>query len=526
MQEPLMKSLSNIRVKGEQFIKLHRQLLLACFILLFVSLITRFAFSATHVSFHQDMARDALLMENALEEGSWLLGYGPKASVWNFYLPPFYFQLHLLLTALSDNNPLVMMWAITLVESFTPILIFLILRFITNSKNALLAATIYLFSATVVSLGTRAWNPNMIPFFTALLVYGILQLTIHTKRWGAYVASFALLIGFQLHYQVALILPFACIGLLYAWYKKTISLKDIALLFLLSIATLSTYLHAEFTNNWQNTRSIFEYFSLEHSRYYDQVSKPDFVLKFLPGFIERVLFGIHTNYWLGRVLLLAGLVSLTLLSRKKLAVRVLLLFILTTFVMLRVYKGDKTDYYLSTFFMLPALLLAATIHYQRLVGMAFAVLIAGLLSAWMQKTSYSNDFVTLEPTFQELSLAVPNNAVQYLFHSDDDVNVFAYGLKHFGTLQYDANSTTVLEICQGIYNCSWDGVLQCARDRSYTYSSLLKERQPHTQKALLMYGRYFVITIFESQIQRPNYSLYALDNSYGTDTLLPTAYNW
>ncbi len=99
---------------------------LAVFFLLFFSLIFRFVFSATHISFGQDIARDAWLIEQRINQKNLIVDYGPKASVGNFYLPPLYYQLHVLFSLVTNNNPLTMKWVITFVEALSPVLLFLI----------------------------------------------------------------------------------------------------------------------------------------------------------------------------------------------------------------------------------------------------------------------------------------------------------------------------------------------------------------------------------------------------------------
>src|SRR5258708_23702922 len=102
---------------------------------------------------------------------------------------------------------------------------------------------------------------------------------------------------------------------------------------------------------------MLAFFHENNTRYFDKVSKPAFILTFFPLLIERFMFGRNFHLlWLGRLLFflgfLAGIVgTLHQKSREKLLI---LVYFICIFTMLRIYKGDKVDYYMSTLYVLPA----------------------------------------------------------------------------------------------------------------------------------------------------------------------------
>jgi len=253
-------------------------------------------------------------------------------------------------------------------------------------------------------------------------------------------------------------------------------------------------------------------------------------VQFLPGFVSRVLFGSHASSIPGLVLLFLGLPVLLYQARYHKANRVLLFFFLSIFIMLRIYKGDKTDYYLSTLFMLPAVLVVAVASYKKYLGLAIALAISVVFVQRMSARNYTNELATFQTSLASLSQTLDamkiDGGVRLLFHTNEEINVYAYGLRHFSTSKLNPESTTVVEICEANQFCAWGGHLECRKDRSYTYVSLLKSQQKNSQWILETPGKNYVVTRFVEPIKPVNYPLYLVNPVYGSSTFMPVAYNW
>lgn len=502
-------------------------------LLFFVTLILlRFLLSALYVSFSQDSARDLILIENLIQQGQWVVSYGPKVSMWNFYLPPFYYQLHLLVSLLSAS-PLAMKLVITAVESFTPILVFLIIQLLLNKRAAYLGAAVYTISRLVIIFSVNAWNPNMIPFFTTLALYAWLQYLKHDKRRYIPIGVLAVALAIQLHYQAFVVVPFIGVLFLYSLVYRPQSWKYWLAGLGLAMLSFSSYFYAEILNNWQNTREIVNYFTLEHTNYYDNVSKPDYLFEFLPGFTERVFSRINHNLWLGKFVLVFGFGVLIYRSlRPNKPERWLLLYFLTILVMLRVYKGIKLDYYMSTLFILPPILMAVIWNqFPRVALVALGVIGFWTGQDYIRGKPY-NDFIDFQNTFKVLNTVVGKRHVRILFHNDDNINTYAYGFRHLAGFTIDSNSQDVLEICENQAYCASQRAPQCAFSRGYTFSRLLKEDQQVSEDAPRQIDfpnlrfQPFVLTHFSSLMVIPSYPLYLYNQQYGSDNLIPEAYVW
>lgn len=436
---------------------------LAVFFLLFFSLIFRFVFSATHISFGQDVARDAWLIEQRINQGNLIVDYGPKASVGNFYLPPLYYQLHVFFSLLTNNDPLTMKWVITFVEALSPVLLFLILRQIFDSKLALLTGLLYIIAPIPLQYGTTAWNPNMIPFFSLLFLYSGIQIMKYQKFWFVPIFCLACITAFQFHYQSAVLVLFFVFIALYSIQKFTLRriVSYWAVGLLVIILTLLPYGIAEYRSQFKNTKAIIDYFSSEHSQYFERVSKPTYILTYFPKFFDRVMLSKETYHSIIGICLYFG-GSLVLLIRYRKTKNIANLFILFYFfsivLMLRVFKGDKLDYYLSTLYFIPFILLASVLSITKsnvVTGSIFGLMFFSLgihLSQWYKY----DDLASLKESVAYLQSTVPTQNVRFIFHDDDFVNSMYFGVNKFSTLTLDKNSSTIIDICNNRDVCVWD----------------------------------------------------------------------
>ncbi|NMC35957.1 hypothetical protein GYA49_02830 [Candidatus Beckwithbacteria bacterium] len=501
-------------------------------LIFFIGLLcTRLLYSSLYTSFSQDVARDVLLTENRIASHEYIVAYGPKASVWNFYVPPFYYQLHLIVSLLGGNYPLAMKWFTTVITTATPIFLLLILKKFVKFEYAFLAAVFFAFSPTVLSNSVNTWSPTLVPLLSTIALWAWVLFIKDKKPWAIVGALLATTLAIHLHYQAVMLLPFSLI--LFAWtvYKRPSFLKYWLVGIVLSCLTFTPYALAEINNNFHNTQEIIKFFTLEHSHYYDQISKPAYVFTFLPGFVERVLIGLHHNYWLGRLVLYLGLLVLGWVSLKnKRQERWLLLYFLLIFIMLRIYKGDKLDYYLSTLYILPYVLLAFLYQAFKLVAVFLSLGLVFLSASFLLKQIPYNDFLSLKEELRPITDTQTHQA-KFLIHDSNDINRFAYGIKHFDQVAYNANSHQLIELCQNIEWCKWDEISRCIYSRAYTYASLLKSQNTYhyifPKGGLEDIDSKLIITSFDKPIGIiADYRLYPRLDGYELDTVLPEAYQW
>lgn len=414
----------------KQFLYKHWQPLLVFFLILLV----RGWYASTHLVFENDLVRDILVIEKALEDGPFLVGYGPKTSVGNFYTPGFYYHVHALASFFTRNHPLTMTIFSLLVESATGVVLFYIFSMYLQSSQAVVLSVFFGISALPVIFGSRAWNPTMIPFFSTLALYSWLQYIVQKKRWMIVLGVTTTACVVFLHFQgIVLALAAVLVGLYTLIYdRKAILHWTLGLLVVLGL--LIPYGVAEQQQNWSNTRQIIAYYTGEHAAYYDRVSKPAYVFSFIPAFLERVIINSQTPaLFVGRGLaaLGFGVVFVVLLQKKvpaakRRALTFVLIYILSILLMLRLYKGDKLDYYLSIAFIFPTLLLSFVS--VRLPKIASALAVVGVVYSFVVLQSIPA-FNQLQVTEEIMQKIVEINApVRITFSSEPVRHSFSYHL--------------------------------------------------------------------------------------------------
>ncbi len=509
------------------FLAAHKRILTLLLVLWIGVLAIRVWYAATHIPFYQDQARDVFLIQEKIRNNEWLVAYGPKASVGNFYLPPFYYQFSTFLFRLSGGHPLTMHWVITLAESFTPVVIFLILRYFLSEKGAMRAAWIYGCSFLVVHFGTFAWNPNMIPLFASLSLYGWCLYLFSKRPLGIVLGVFSLLVAFHLHYQTAVLFLFPLLVFFYSLKRNPKHILYWIVGGVCSLLLFLPYFSYEMQHSWQNTQAIVAYFTSEHSQYFDRVSKPAFIHTFLPAFVERVLIGKNiSGILLGRLLFFIGMPLLVITSIKRRRVLWLLLYVLSIFLMLRLYKGDKVDYYMSTLFVLPAILFGLAIDYLPQKIRSLSIVIASVCLLLVFGKPMENGYQALQQASQFILSSTQGKPAQFIFHDDDLINTFAFTLKPTEREMIDQTSSQLIDVCGVTYPCFSKEENVCAFTRGFTYSALLKATNGYTQGEQKVINRTYAIGSGTLQNNRKIdvYPLYQTDLGYGSDTLMPIFY--
>ncbi|MBD3250809.1 MAG: hypothetical protein GF381_04570 [Candidatus Pacebacteria bacterium] len=492
-------------------------------------------------SFGQDMARDLILTEQKIEQGQLLVGYGPKASVGNFYLAPFYYQLELILAYLTNNYVWTMKWVVIILESITPLIVFKILKLVVSKRASLILATLYALASLPTIFGTFAWNPNPIPFFTSLALWGWLDYLQTKQKWGLILGPLSVAISIHLHYQAVVLTPFWLLVLGFLFFKERRDLKYFLIGIGLAGLTFLPYIYFELQNNWHNTNSILNYFQSEHSQYYERVSKPAYVLTFLPAFFERVIFGENSSYnWFGRLIFFVGSLSwlpVLLLEKKpkKTVWKWLALYFGLILLMLRLYKGDKIDYYLSTLYLFPFILLAAISRLGNKLNslqIIFSCLVlisffwAGQTLAGKQPTHQLANLKEMMNRLENQLAAHGQTQAAFLFHNDDYINTIAYGLTHFTNLEINQQSQYLVEVYGRSQLIGWDQLPRCRFSRDYTYASLVKDQTDYIQLYFDQADYYpqLLLGRLENPPKPVGYRLYQSDLDYGSDLIYPELY--
>lgn len=213
------------------------------------------------LQFSPDQARDALIVEGALEGKASLPLIGPQAGNTSFSVGPLYYEAQYLSAKIFGAHP----GALAYPDLFFAILaipfLFLFLRKYFDIKISLGLVAILSISYFAIINSRFASNPNSIPFFVLLFLFAILEImeAKDSKKilfWYA-VLGIATGVGFQLHTLLVFTLP-ATILLVLMWLirKKMFSGKGFVIMIVFFLLLNIGQLISELKTNGQNSAAL------------------------------------------------------------------------------------------------------------------------------------------------------------------------------------------------------------------------------------------------------------------------------
>jgi len=321
---------------------------------------------AGYMTFLGDEGRDVLVVMHMIVNHKFTL-LGPTASVGGFFLGPIYYYFMLPFLWAWHLNPVGPAIMVALFGVATVALLFKVGKDVCNDWVGLIAASLYAFSPLVISYSRSSWNPNLVPFFSLLLIFFLY------KRKYLF-AGIALGVGLQLHYLF--LFMFVVSGLWILWQKEW---KQILFVFVGFLVGYSPFLAFEIRHGFPNTQSVIR-FVLSGS---DTGAAPNYwtiVDEVLFRSFGRLLYRLPDGglwpklpvwqlyaWFIGtRVTIFAAIVYL---FKKK---HTLLLIWLGSVVLLfGLYHKGIYDYYFGIMFPLPFLLVGMLLNRMKIVGIVF-----------------------------------------------------------------------------------------------------------------------------------------------------------
>lgn len=325
-----------------------------------------------YMTFLGDEGRDALVVKGILT-GQHFPAVGPPMSVGNVYLGPLYYYMMAVAMAIFWLSPVAAAGMVALIGLASVVLIYYLARQWFGVLAALVASLLYAVSPVVVTYSRFSWNPNPVPFFTLLSIFGLYQA--HRSRdfrWFILTGA-SLAAAIQMHYLALILVP--VIGLLWIYelglklrgklkrgYFWTASLVALSVFLLL----MSPVLFFDIRHNFLNSRGLYELFF--SGREGVRLTFLDTLARTIPLY----LFGLAGKYLAGgneTTSILVGLSALTVLAhgfRLKLKgerlswpVLALTVWLGLGLAGLMFYKGKIYDHYLGVLSPIPFILFGA-----------------------------------------------------------------------------------------------------------------------------------------------------------------------
>lgn len=336
------------------------------FIILAVALFLRLYRIGEFMTFLGDEGRDVRIVRDLITEGN-LIFIGPMTSIGNMYLGPLYYYLiapSLLLSGLNPVGPAIM---IALLGVLTVWFTWYVGRVWFGKVAGLTAALLFATSPVAIIYSRSSWNPNPMPLFALLCVWGIYQVWQYKKYfWLPYVGiSFAF--ALQMHYIGLLLIPVLGLFWLLSLFrikkdivKKAIFIKKTLIAILLFLLLMFPLVLFDLKHNGMNYNAFKVFFTDRQTTVNLNPTKSD---RFLP-----IIYTTITDLVLARQSIAVPIISavvflLSLLifikSKWKSALKILFIWLGFALLGLGVYKQHVYIHYLGFIYPAVYLLLGA-----------------------------------------------------------------------------------------------------------------------------------------------------------------------
>lgn len=376
--------------------------------LFLLSLFLRIFHLSYYISYHQDQVRDLFYIKNNFEKGSAIL-LGPKASVGNFFLPPFWYYL-MSVAYVFSKSPLAPAILTALLSSITAIVIFLFIKKFFDQKSAFLASILYAVSPLSIEYSRFAWNPNPIPLFVILAFYFLYEFLYQKKErgflWGTIVANLA----FQLHYQGLVVFIFYFLAVL---LSRKFNIKKFVQYILINFILVLPFFIYEIQNNFKNTSGVMNFLIASQSTAKLKLFGIPFFVKFIVKdfsfFLARVMF--FKNQLLGYFALLIFSVSLgfriLFIRKQNRYEKPITLFLIFSLIMLFFYKNSLIDFYLL--FLIPIIIIYSVLLVKKIfgekltLGIFFILILINLIKS-PAFGSYDKTFLWIRESIKKIAI--------------------------------------------------------------------------------------------------------------------------
>ncbi len=231
--------------------------LLPLLIILGVAAYLRLYMISGYMTFLGDEGRDVLVVMHMIVNHKFTL-LGPTASVGGFFLGPIYYYFMLPFLWAWHLNPVGPAIMVALFGIATVFLVFTVGKEFVSPWVGLIAASVYALSPLVIAYSRSSWNPNLVPFFSLLLIY-LLWKVMETKKTSHLVwIGVSLGIGLQLHYLFLFL--FVVTGIWLLLNTKTIPVvRSVPFVLLGFLVGYSPFLAFEIRHGFPNTQTVIRF---------------------------------------------------------------------------------------------------------------------------------------------------------------------------------------------------------------------------------------------------------------------------
>jgi 4-amino-4-deoxy-L-arabinose transferase-like glycosyltransferase len=159
--------------------------------------------------------------------------------------------------ALISRDPVWVSGCVAALDALAAPLVYLTARRLAGPGVALAGGCLYALNPTAIVYGRMIWNPDFVPFFAALALFGLVDFWARGRSWSLALSLLAAGCAAELHVVNAIFLPFWLIVAVLGWRKvRPLPLASGAGALLLTIAP---YVYLQTQTRWQDAVNLLGY---------------------------------------------------------------------------------------------------------------------------------------------------------------------------------------------------------------------------------------------------------------------------
>lgn len=314
-----------------------------------------------YMIFLGDQGRDAIIVKNIIDEFHFP-AIGPPSSVGNIYLGPYYYYMMFVPMVLTNFNPVSASFMVVLIGVLTIGLVYYLGKIWFGRTAGLISAFLYAISPVTINYTKFSWNPNPLPFFAILSIFGLVKLHKGGNfNWFILTAA-SLAFALQMHYLSLILVPILAAIFITEIFLRVNKQKKIENLLTGTTLGVLTFLTLMFPliwfdlrHNFLNYRAVTELFTQSGT------VESDLLQNFakIPQIYTEKLIGRYMtgeNYFMSLIVAALIIVALTFKGWPRF---VLGIWLMVGLIGISFYQQDIYDHYLNFLNPVPFLLLGS-----------------------------------------------------------------------------------------------------------------------------------------------------------------------
>ncbi len=315
-----------------------------------------------YMIFLGDEGRDAIIVKDMVEGRHFPL-IGPPTSVGNIYLGPLYYYMMFPPMAIFNLSPIAAAAMVALIGVLTVWFIYYLGKVWFGKRAGILAAYFCAISPVTINYSRFSWNPNPLPFFALLTIFGLYKLHRGGNFLWLILTGLSLAAAAQMHYLALILIPI--VGLIFGleiYFRYTKKqkiqnlLKGTFLGFAAFLILMSPLILFDLRHDFLNYKAVTALFSQGQTFKIDSLG----VLSKVPSIYSNNLIGrylVGENSYLA--ILLSALIIVPFFLKLSWPKLTLGIWLIVSLVGLSFYQQDIYDHYLGFLNPVPFLLLGS-----------------------------------------------------------------------------------------------------------------------------------------------------------------------